>query len=383
MPSANRGRHPPSHAETRKANHAEPSVETHSCVSPSRQATPRRKRQTMRNPPVETHSCVSASRQATPRRERQTTRNPPVETHSCVSASRQAFATGDFIRQSRVPRRENASLQLFAELTDIPRTAPMTGDAARHVSTNQTTPRRKRQTRKNPVETHSCVSPSRQATPRRKRQTRKNPVETHSCVSASRQAFATGDFIRQSRVPRRENASLQLFAELTDIPRTAPMTGDAARHVSTNQTTPRRERQTTRNPPVETHSCVSASRQVFATGDFIRQSRVPRRKNASLQLFAELTDIPRTAPMTGDAARHVSTNQTTPRRKRQTRKNPVETHSCVSPSRQVFATGDFIRQSRVPRRKNASLQLFAELTDIPRTAPMTGDAGNISASAAL
>ena len=271
---------------------------------------PRRARQTTRNPPVETHSCVSPSRQATPRRERQTTRNPPVETHS-------------------------------------------------------------------------CVSPSRQATPRRERQTTRNPpVETHSCVSASRQAFAAGDFIRQSRVPRRENASLQLFAELTDIPRTAPMTGDAARHVSTNQTTPRRERQTRKNP-VETHSCVSASRQVFATGDFIRQSRVPRRENASLQLFAELTDIPRTAPMTGDAARHVSTNQTTPRRERQTRKNPVETHSCVSASRQVFATGDFIRQSRVPRRENASLQLFAELTDIPRTAPMTGDAGNISASAAL
>ena len=178
MPSANRGRHPPSHAETRKANHAEPSVETHSCVSPSRQATPRR--------------------------ERQTTRNPPVETHSCVSASRQAFATGDFIRQSCVPRRENASLQLFAELTDIPRTAPMTGDAARH------------------------VSPSRQATPRRERQTTRNPpVETHSCVSASRQVFATGDFIRQSRVPRRENASLQLFAELTNIPPAIPMTGDA------------------------------------------------------------------------------------------------------------------------------------------------------------
>ena len=214
----------------------------------------------------------------------------------------------------------------------------MTGDAARHVSTNQTTPRRERQTTRNPpVETHSCVSASRQATPRRERQTTRNPpVETHSCVSASRQVFATGDFIRQSRVPRRENASLQLFAELTDIPRTAPMTGDAARHVSTNQTTPRRERQTTRNPPVETHSCVSASRQA------------------------------------------------TPRRERQTTRNPpVETHSCVSASRQVFATGDFIRQSRVPRRENASLQLFAELTDIPRTAPMTGDAGNISASAAL
>ena len=235
----------------------------------------------------------------------------------------------------------------------------MTGDAARHVSTNQTTPRRERQTRK-------------------------NPVETHSCVSASRQVFAAGDFIRQSRVPRRENASLQLFAELTDIPPAFPMTGDAARHVSTNQTTPRRKRQTTRNPPVETHSCVSPSRQAFAAGDFIRQSRVPRRKNASLQLFAELTDIPRTAPMTGDAARHVSTNQTTPRRKRQTTRNPpVETHSCVSASRQAFAAGDFIRQSRVPRHENASLQLFAELTNIPPAIPMTGDAGNISASAAL
>ena len=176
MPSANRGRHPPSHAETRKANHAEPSVETHSCVSPSRQTTPRRKRQTRKN---------------------------PVETHSCVSASRQVFAAGDFIRQSRVPRRENASLQLFAELTNIPRAFPMTGDAARHVSTNQTTPRRKRQTTRNP------------------------PVETHSCVSASRQVFAAGDFIRQSCVPRRENASLQLFAELTNIPPAIPMTGDA------------------------------------------------------------------------------------------------------------------------------------------------------------
>ena len=50
MPSANRGRHPPSHAETRKANHAKPSVETHSCVSPSRQATPRRERQTTQKP---------------------------------------------------------------------------------------------------------------------------------------------------------------------------------------------------------------------------------------------------------------------------------------------------------------------------------------------
>ena len=37
------------------------------------------------------------------------------------------------------------------------------------------------------------------------------------------------------------------------------------------------------------HSCVSASCQVFATGDFIRQSCLPRRKNASLQLFVELT----------------------------------------------------------------------------------------------
>ena len=33
---------------------------------------------------------------------------------------------------------------------------------------------------------------------------------------------------------------------------------------------------------VETHSCVSASCQVFATGDFIRQSCLLRRKNASL-----------------------------------------------------------------------------------------------------
>ena len=40
---------------------------------------------------------------------------------------------------------------------------------------------------------------------------------------------------------------------------------------------------------VETHSCVSASCQVFATGDFIRQSCLPRRKNASLQVFVEFT----------------------------------------------------------------------------------------------
>ena len=40
---------------------------------------------------------------------------------------------------------------------------------------------------------------------------------------------------------------------------------------------------------VETHSCVSASCQVFAIGDFIRQSCWLRRKNASLQLFVEFT----------------------------------------------------------------------------------------------
>ena len=40
---------------------------------------------------------------------------------------------------------------------------------------------------------------------------------------------------------------------------------------------------------VEMHSCVSASCQVFATGDFIRQSCLLRRKNASLQVFVELT----------------------------------------------------------------------------------------------
>ena len=40
---------------------------------------------------------------------------------------------------------------------------------------------------------------------------------------------------------------------------------------------------------VETHSCVSASCQVFATGDFIRQSCLLRRKNASLQVFTEFT----------------------------------------------------------------------------------------------
>ena len=42
---------------------------------------------------------------------------------------------------------------------------------------------------------------------------------------------------------------------------------------------------------VEMHSCVSASCQVFATGDFIRQSCLLRRKNASLQVFVELTLI--------------------------------------------------------------------------------------------
>ena len=42
---------------------------------------------------------------------------------------------------------------------------------------------------------------------------------------------------------------------------------------------------------VETHSCVSASCQVFAIGDFIRQSCLLRRKNASLQLFVEFTLI--------------------------------------------------------------------------------------------
>ena len=65
-----------------------------------------------------------------------TNTRPPVETHSCVSANRQAFAIANFIRQSRVPRRKNASLQLFVELTDMPRTFQMTGDVARRVSTD-------------------------------------------------------------------------------------------------------------------------------------------------------------------------------------------------------------------------------------------------------
>ncbi len=59
-------------------------------------------------------------------------------------------------------------------------------------------------------------------------------VETHSCVSANRQASAIANFIRQSRVPRRKNASLQLFVELTDMPRTFQMARDVARRVSTD-----------------------------------------------------------------------------------------------------------------------------------------------------
>ena len=54
---------------------------------------------------------------------------------------------------------------------------------------------------------------------------------------------------------------------------------------------------------VETHSCVSASCQVFATGDFIRQSCLPRRKNASLQVFVELTKY---VPREGIVARILS-----------------------------------------------------------------------------
>ena len=109
---------------------------------------------------------------------------------------------------------------------------------------------------------------------------------------------------------------------------------------------------------VETHSCVSASCQVFAIGDFIRQSCLPRRKNASLQLFVELTLI------------NVSSTDST-LCAQPCYCQTVETHSCVSASCQVFATGDFIRQSCLPRRKNASLQVFVELTclvyDLPRS----------------
>ena len=55
---------------------------------------------------------------------------------------------------------------------------------------------------------------------------------------------------------------------------------------------------------VETHSCVSASCQVFAIGDFIRQSCLPRRKNASLHLgyTQDIQAISRPTQMSGFVA---------------------------------------------------------------------------------
>ena len=78
---------------------------------------------------------------------------------------------------------------------------------------------------------------------------RRKVVETHSCVSANRQTFA----------------SSILFGNLNVS--------------STNSTLCA---QPCYCQTVETHSCVSDSCQVFATGDFIRQSCLLRRKNASL-----------------------------------------------------------------------------------------------------
>ena len=101
---------PPSHAETRETNPQNPTVETRratspqtasqrqgaqdkhaaprrdaAChVSPSRQATPRRERQTRRTPCRDAACHVSASRQATPRRARQTRKNL-VETRRATS----------------------------------------------------------------------------------------------------------------------------------------------------------------------------------------------------------------------------------------------------------------------------------------------------------
>ena len=75
-------------------------------------------------------------------------------------------------------------------------------------------------------------------------------------------------------LPKRILASLQLFCEFT-----------YNNLSSTNSTCA----QPCYCQSVETHSCVSASCQVFATGDFIRQFCLPRRKNASLQVFTEFT----------------------------------------------------------------------------------------------
>lgn len=50
-------------------------------------------------------------------------------------------------------------------------------------------------------------------------------VETRSRVSANRQAFAIGDFIQPSCLPRRENASLQLTS-----PRLPPLEGTRNTH---------------------------------------------------------------------------------------------------------------------------------------------------------
>ena len=76
-------------------------------------------------------------------------------------------------------------------------------------------------------------------------------------------------------LPKRILASLQLFCEFT-----------YNNLSSTNSTLCA---QPCYCQTVETHSCVSASCQVFATGDFIRQSCLLRRKNASLQVFTEFT----------------------------------------------------------------------------------------------
>ena len=94
--------------------------------------------------------------------------------------------------------------------------------------------------------------------------------------------IAIGDFIRQSCLLRSKNASLQLFVELNVKAGTQHPLLNVS---STNSTLCA---QSCYCQTVETHSCVSASCQVFATGDFIRQSCLLRRKNASLQLFVEL-----------------------------------------------------------------------------------------------
>ena len=94
-------------------------------------------------------------------------------------------------------------------------------------------------------------------------------VETHSCVSASKVAQYNGIHVGLAAC------------------------GDA--RISTYNNVSSTDSTLCAQPcycqTVETHSCVSASCQVFATGDFIRQSCLPRRKNASLQVFVELTLI--------------------------------------------------------------------------------------------